>query len=247
MELRKLLLGPLDDLLVVTGEFDRPEVSSGLEDLTQHEAFPRAPIKRFKDYVPSFTHVNMKYLLQIPGGHARHYLFTTIDDRASRWVYVEILSDKTDASGFLERLIQAIPFRLIKALADNGKESAYRFCATGEREPTETHVFDQVYATHAIEHRLIKLQYLQTNSMVSAFQRSHYRDACHYPFSQRRAPVRNARPLRAGLQPAHSAAHAGTWFARRCAQWLVSEALIIASSAVARSGRICHSNPEELL
>jgi len=106
----------------------------------------------------------------MPDENRRKYLFAAID-RATRWVYVEILDDKSaaSASGFLERLIAKAPFTLTKILTDNGKEFTDRFCATGERAPTGQHRFDQVCAQHFIEHRLIKPRTPQTNGMVERF------------------------------------------------------------------------------
>jgi transposase InsO family protein len=183
VELRKLLLLPLDDLLVVTHEFLNAEVSrSGLDrclrrhgvsrlaDLVPREEAAKAPAKAFKDYVPGFVHVDVKYLPQMPDERERQYLFAAID-RATRWVYVEILPDKSaaSASAFLKRLIKAAPFKLAKVLTDNGKEFSDRFCATGERHPTGKHAFDQVCTEHAIEHRLIKPRHPQTNGMIERF------------------------------------------------------------------------------
>jgi hypothetical protein len=98
VELRRMLLLPLDDLLVVTREFINPAVSrSGLDRCLQRhgvgslrelqaEALGEAvaPPKSFKDYVPGFVHVDIKYLPQMPDEKARRYLFVAID-RASRW------------------------------------------------------------------------------------------------------------------------------------------------------------------
>ena len=86
-------------------------------------------------------------------------------------MYVEILKDKsaTTASGFLKRLIDNAPFTLSKVLTDNGKEVTDRFCATGERQPTGAHAFDQVCAANYIEHRLIKPRTSQTNGMIERF------------------------------------------------------------------------------
>jgi len=65
------------------------------------------------------------------------YLSAAID-RATRWIYVEILKDKsaTAASDFLARLIDKALFTISKVLTDNGKEFTDRFCATGEHQPT---------------------------------------------------------------------------------------------------------------
>jgi hypothetical protein len=75
----------------------------------------------------------------------------------SRWVDAEILPEKTAANArdVRHRLVEKVPFTIEKILTDNGKEFTDRFCATGEREPTGRHLFDQDCARHGIEHRLI--------------------------------------------------------------------------------------------
>jgi transposase InsO family protein len=183
VELRKALLLSLDDLLVITREFIQPKVSrSGLDRcLRRHgvaslkELLPRddketGPTKTFKDYAPGFVHIDVKYLPQMPDESKRRYLFVAID-RASRWVYLEILPNKSSrsATGFLRRLIQKAPFRISRILTDNAKEFTDRFCAGGERKPSGDHPFDQVCRTHGIEHRLIRPRHPQTNGMVERF------------------------------------------------------------------------------
>ena len=88
VELRRTLLLPLDDLLAVTREFINPDVSrSGLDRcLRRHEVSnlkalqpeiegETNPSKTFKDYVPGFLHVDIKYLPQMPDETHRRYLF----------------------------------------------------------------------------------------------------------------------------------------------------------------------------
>ncbi len=167
--LRQTLLLPLDDLLAVTREFIHPAVSrsgldrclrrhgvSNLSALIPQPEGEAKPVKTFKDYEPGFVHIDVKYLPQMPDEAAHQYLFVAID-RASRWVYVEILPEKTatNARDFLRRLIAKAPFKIEKILTDNSKEFTDRFCATGEREPTGRNLFDQGCAHHGIEHRLI--------------------------------------------------------------------------------------------
>jgi len=162
--LRQTLLLPLDDLLAVTREFVNPQVSRsgldrclrrhGVSDLTAllpQEETAKAPVKTFKDDAPGFVHVDVKYLPQMPEEDSRRYLFAAID-RATRWVYVEILPEKSaaHAQGFLERLLKAAPFKIAKLLTDNGKEFTDRFCATGERTPTGNHPFDRLCREPAI-------------------------------------------------------------------------------------------------
>ena len=183
VELRKTLLLPLDDLLVVTREFIHPDLSrsapdrclrrygvANLKALLPQEEGTQPPVKTFKDYAPGFVHVDVKYLPQMPDEDQRTYLFAAID-RATRWVYVEILQDKsaTSAAGFLRRLIDHAPFTIRKLLTDNGKEFTDRCCAPGERQPTAAHAFDQVCTDNHIEHRLIKPRTPQTNGMIERF------------------------------------------------------------------------------
>jgi len=177
--LRETLLLPLDDRLAVTREFIHPEVSrSGLDRCLRHhgvsnlkalipteDGAKKPPIRNSKDYEPGFVHV-VKYRPRMPDETRRKYLFAAID-RATPWVYVAVLEDKTatPAKIFLKRLIKKSPFKINKVLTDNGKEFIDRFCATGEHQPTGSHVFDQVCAINHIEHRLIKPRTLRTNGM----------------------------------------------------------------------------------
>ena len=180
IELRTTLLLPLDDLLAVTREFLNPDVSrsgldrclrrhgvSNLQALTPQPEDDDQPKKTFKDYEPGFVHVDIKYLPRMPDETAHRYLFVAID-RASRWVYLEILGEKTakNAAEFLQRLVDKAPFKVQKVLTDNGKEFTDRFCATGERDPTGRHRFDRTCDSHGIDHRLIKPRHPQTNGRV---------------------------------------------------------------------------------
>jgi transposase InsO family protein len=184
---RRTTLLPLDDLLAVTREFINPAVSrSGLDrclrrhgvarlaDLQPKADAPKPAAKGFKAYLPGFVHVDVKYLPQMADEDKRSYLFVAID-RATRWVYLQRLTDKSarSAAGFLQRLLGAAPFKITKLLTDNGKEFTDRFCATGERTPTGNHPFDRVCAEQTIEHRLIKPVLFptgpQTNGMVERF------------------------------------------------------------------------------
>ena len=99
VELRRLVLPPLDDLLVIRCEFINPCVPrSGLDrclcrhgvaNLRELQAEPAgeeaAPPNTLNDYEPGFVHVYIKYLPQMPGESARRYLFVAIY-RATRWV-----------------------------------------------------------------------------------------------------------------------------------------------------------------
>ena len=116
--LRQSLLLPLDDLLAVTREFLNAGVSrsgldrclrrhgvSDLKALLPRDESGKPAYQPFKDYAPGFVHVDVKYLPQLPDEDQRRYLFAAID-RATRWVYVEILPEKSAAraQGFLTHI-----------------------------------------------------------------------------------------------------------------------------------------------
>ena len=188
IELRKTLLLSLDDLLVVVRHFLHPRVSrSGLDRLLRRyglsrlqdllpETRSKPSPKNFKEYDPGYVHVDLKYLPQMADEKRRKYLFVGID-RATRWVYLEVMPDKTAASAarFLKNLLKAASFKVKIILTDNGKEFTDRFCATGQRKPTGNHLFDKECNAPQIEHRLIKPMTPQTNGIVE-----HFNSPCGY-------------------------------------------------------------------
>ena len=179
--LRKHLLLPLDDLLVVVREFLCDTVSrSGLDRCLRRHGVgnlndlkpkdPQPPHKAFKAYAPGFVHVDIKYLPQMADESQRRYLFVAID-RATRWVHVAIMADKTAASArrFLQSLHRACPIKISHILTDNGKEFTDRLFASRAREPSGNHEFDQLCTALGIEHRLTPPKHPQTNGMVERF------------------------------------------------------------------------------
>ena len=183
LELRRTLLLPLDDLLVVTREFVNPSASrSGLDRCLRRHAAPTlrqlqaaersaaAPaLKTFKDYEPGFVHIDIKYLPQMPDEASRRYLFVAVD-RATRWVFVRTYRNQSEASStdFLRRLGRAAPMRITKILTDNGTQFTDRFTSKA-RLPTGNHAFDRACAKLGAEHRLAPPRHPQTNGMVERF------------------------------------------------------------------------------
>ena len=182
VELRRLLLLPLDDLLVVVREFLNPDVSrSGLDRCLRRHGVSRLrdlrpqeePLevsrqsKGFKPYVPGFLHIDYKYLPQMPDETSRRYLFVAID-RATRWVYLELRPEKTvrAAKSFLKRVLAKVPFKVHRILTDNDQAFTDRL---SKRAPTGQHPFDQLCTEAGAEHRLIPVRRPQTNGMVERF------------------------------------------------------------------------------
>jgi transposase InsO family protein len=178
--LRPMRLLPWDDLLAVAREVIHEGVSrSGLDRcLRRHGVsdlkalIPRppggvAPTTTFQDDIPDFVPVDVKYLPLMPDEPERHYRFAAID-RATRWVTVEILPEKSAvcAQGFLAHLLAVAPFKITNILTDNGQAFTDRFGATGERDPTGQQAFDRRCAAHDIQHRLIPPHPPQTNGRI---------------------------------------------------------------------------------
>ena len=182
VELRRTLLLPLDDLLVITREFINPATSrSGLDRCLRRHGVANlkalqapvdsdsAPKKTFKDYAPGFLHIDIKYLPQMPDESARRYLFVAID-RATRWVWFRIYSDQSEVSStdFLRRLKQVAPMKIQTILTDNGSQFTDRFTSKN-KQASGQHAFDKRCAEHGIEHRLAPPRHPQTNGMVERF------------------------------------------------------------------------------
>ena len=182
LELRRLCLLPLDDLVSITRRFVNPQASrSGVSRLLRRAGMARLtqmqppqdgqdkPQKSFKDYVPGFVHIDIKYLPQMADEASRRYLFVAID-RATRWVFLRIYKDQSQASStdFLRRLGHAAAFRITKILTDNGSQFTDRFTSKG-KEPSGQHAFDLQCKAQGIEHRLAPPRHPQTNGMVERF------------------------------------------------------------------------------
>jgi len=181
VELRRLLLLPLDDLVAVVKEFIEPKASrSAIHRCLRrhrvnklHALRPEArqvAHKPFQAYEPGFVHIDVKYLPQMPDETARRYLFVAID-RATRWVFVQIKPNKTarSAAAFLKALSKTCPIKIRKILTDNGKEFTDRLFGRAARSESGRHEFDQLCQALAIEHRLTRPRRPQTNGMVERF------------------------------------------------------------------------------
>ena len=182
VELRRSLLLSTDDLLVVVREFIKPDmVRSALQRLlVRHGVSKRADLipaaegepratNTFKDYVPGYVHIDIKYLPAMADEDGRSYLFVAID-RASRWVYLERHHNKSQAAAvrFLTNLRTKAQFTVTTVLTDNDLAFTDRFSQPAH-QPSGAHVFDRACAQAAIEHRLTPPRRPQTNGLVERF------------------------------------------------------------------------------
>lgn len=115
-------------------------------------------LKRYEKSEPGeLVHFDTKKLPLLLGEaiiQPREYLHVAIDDY-SRWVYADIMPDKTSYSAaiHLEETILAMPFRIETAYSDNGSE--YR----GRKD----HVFVQSCARHHIGQKFTQPHHPYTN------------------------------------------------------------------------------------
>src|SRR5215475_12353414 len=154
VELRRRLALPLDDVVEAMRRCVNPGLSrSGIHRcLKRHNLSARltpdkAPAAAFQTDAPAgFIHIDVKYLP--PLGRRRSYAYVAID-RATRFVYLEILADRraATAAAFLERFLTSFPLAVHTILTDNGSEFTDRFAvdkkAKPHDKPSGQHPFDR--------------------------------------------------------------------------------------------------------
>jgi transposase InsO family protein len=182
LELRRRLALPLDDIVEAMRRCINPKLSrSGVHRCLQRHGLSarltpeKAPAAIFQTDAPAgFVHIDVKYLP--PLDRRRSYAYVAID-RATRFVYLEILADRraATAAGFLARFLDCFPLPVHTILTDNGSEFTDRFAvdkkAKPHDKPSGQHPFDRLCAAHAITHRLTQPFRPQTNGMVERFNR----------------------------------------------------------------------------
>jgi transposase InsO family protein len=182
VELRTMARLSLDDITEVMCRCVNPKLSrSALHRCLVRRGVNKLPAlddaeatrKPFQEATVGFIHIDLKHLTKLDGKPA--FVFVAID-RATRFVHIEIVHrrDARTIAGCLERFIAVFPHRVEVILTDNGSEFTDRFGGARwkkDPKPSGRHAFDQVCATHEIEHRLTKPFSPQTNGMVERFNR----------------------------------------------------------------------------
>ncbi|NDV13765.1 DDE-type integrase/transposase/recombinase [Crenobacter caeni] len=120
----------------------------GVGSLHDLEPTPNRPThKLFKAYDPGHSHMDAKYLPQMPDKSARRYLFVAID-RTTRRVFVLIKPHKTVATAraFLSARQKAAACLVRTMLTDNGSEFTVRLF-NRQKQASGEHEFDRLRAS----------------------------------------------------------------------------------------------------
>jgi IS30 family transposase len=180
-ELRTSLQLPLDDIVevmrrCVNGKLSRSAIHRCLQrhGISQRKKPDKPSVGVFEQATVGFIHFDLKHLPALE--RRKSYAFVAID-RATRYVYVEILQkrDAKTSVGFLTRFLAHFPHPVHTILTDNGAEFTDRFAVDMKNKPpgkpSGKHPFDLICAGHNINHKLTRPYRPQTNGMVERFNR----------------------------------------------------------------------------
>jgi transposase InsO family protein len=176
---RKLTLLPLDDCLYALQPTIPHLKRSSLHRCLQRHGISRLPEvegakaskKRFKQYPIGFFHID---IAEVRTEEGKLYLFVAID-RTSKIAFARLFerANTAAARAFLERLVEAIPYKIEVVLTDNGIQFAdLPKNRSGATARFRGHPFDRTCSQHAIEHGLTKPNHPWTNGQVERMNRT---------------------------------------------------------------------------
>jgi len=175
---RKHTLLPLDDCLYALQASIPHLTRSSLHRLFQRHDISRLPSvdgektrKRFKAYPIGYFHID---IAEVRTKEGKLYLFVAVD-RTSKFAFAQLheAANVHTAAGFLEALIETVPYQIHTVLTDNGVQ----FCDLPARRsgPTASyrlHKFDRICRENGIDHRLTKPSHPWTNGQVERMNRT---------------------------------------------------------------------------
>ena len=175
---RKHTLLPLDDCLYALQATIPPLTRSSLHRCLQRHGISRLPEvegdrprQAFKHYPIGYFHID---IAEVRTEQGKLYLFVAID-RTSKFAFAQLhqAANVKTAAGFLEAVVEAVPYQIHTVLTDNGIQ--FGDAVQHRSGPTaryRVHMFDRVCIAHSIEHRFTKPNHPWTNGQVERMNRT---------------------------------------------------------------------------
>ena len=174
---RRHTLLPLDDCLYALQPTIPHLTRSSLHRCLQRHGISRLPNmegdkpkrQKFKRYPIGYFHIDIAELCTNEG---KLYLFVAID-RTSKFAVAQLVdkANRKTAWEFLEKVLEAVPYRIHTILTDNG----IQFCEQPRNRNTaysRPMRFDMICEANGIEHRLTKPNHPWTNGQVERMNRT---------------------------------------------------------------------------
>jgi hypothetical protein len=171
---RRHTLVPLDDRLHALQPTIPRLMRSALHRRLQRHGTGRSPEvdgdrpgkKRSASYLIGYFHIG---IAGVSTDEGRLRLFVAID-RAGRFAFARLVERacKMGAARFLRELVEAAPYRIHTALADNG----VRFAPRKQDVWDGRHILDRACDEPGIEHRLTRVDHPWTNGQVERVNRT---------------------------------------------------------------------------
>lgn len=122
--------------------------------------------KKFRTYPIGCFHID---IAEVQTQEGKLYLFVAIG-RTSKFAFVEMheRATRANATEFLRRVIEAVPYKIHTVLTDNG----IQFTNQQRQKYAFRHIFGRVCGAHEIEHRLTKINHPWTNGQVERMNRT---------------------------------------------------------------------------
>jgi transposase InsO family protein len=175
---RRHTLLPLDDCLYALQATIPHLTRSSLHRCLQRHGISRLPEvegdkpkKAFKHYPIGYFHID---IAEVRTEEGKLHLFVAVD-RTSKFAFAQLhqVANVRIAAGFLEALVQAVPYLIHTVLTDNGIQFGDAIQhRSGPTARYRLHMFDRVCREHSIEHRFTKPNHPWTNGQVERMNRT---------------------------------------------------------------------------
>lgn len=175
---RKHTLLPLDDCLYALHATIPHLTRSSLHRCLQRHGISRLPEvqgdkpkRAFKRYPIGYFHID---IAEVRTEEGKLHLFVAID-RTTKFAFAQLhqAANVRTAAGFLQALVEAVPYRIHTVLTDNGIQFGDAIQhRSGPTARYRVHMFDRVCLENGIEHRFTKPNHPWTNGQVERMNRT---------------------------------------------------------------------------